>query len=840
MALQSNPQLELAADYVRNTNKHLFLTGKAGSGKTTFLHQVKAEGLKRMAVVAPTGVAAINAGGMTIHSLFQIPPGLHLPELSRNDPAKQPHLRAQKIRLIRSLDLLVIDEISMVRADLLDAGDQALQKVRGSHRPFGGVQLLMIGDLHQLPPVVKQDEVDLLRKHYDTFYFFGSRALSQTDYLSIELKHIYRQADPEFISLLNSVRDNRMDDQVLQKLNRRWQPNFQPAAGTPYITLTATNAAANELNQQNLERLQGQKYSFQAQVTGDFPASSFPTEQVLELKVGTQVMFIKNDVTPSKAYYNRKLGRVSSIDDEGIWVTCDDSRMIFVAQAEWQNVKYELNEETKKIDEKVIGLFVQYPLRLAWAITIHKSQGLTFERCIIDAQAAFATGQVYVALSRCKSLEGIVLRTPINLGCVKTDPVVQRFSETADRNLPTAAQLLDAKREYQAAKLQDLFRFSSILEAFESLQHLCATHSNSVLPETKSQCDAMEARADSELRQVSEKFAPQLGQYLTEDLLPENNAVLQGRVQKAAGYFMERLDGIAKEMATLSTVTDNQEVADRFDKAVESLLLALAVKRACFAACQKGFSTELVNRAQIDAELEFEKKLSSTSLRTLVVPKGMPNPELYRQLLYWREETARDNNVKPYEVVPNITLREIVVRLPANRATLLELPGIGKGRARRYGHDLLRIIQDYCQERELTTHSSQVQDDSSQASTAKRPEKAKSKAPDTKRISYNLFRLGKSVQEIAIQRERVPGTILGHLAHFVKSGELDVAELLEPSKVEEIKRYLIQHSDATAAQAISHFGGKYDYGELKLVISHIEFEKSCQPPQGSDADSAQT
>ena len=311
MSLQTNPQLELAFEYVRNTNKSLFLTGKAGSGKTTFLHQIKAEGTKRMAVVAPTGVAAINAGGMTIHSLFQLPLGLHLPGVERTDKSRHHRFSGQKIRLIRSLDLLVIDEISMVRADLLDAVDDVLRRYRNHSRPFGGVQLLMIGDLHQLPPVVKQEDWDMLGRYYDTPYFFGSRALEQTDYISIELKHIYRQSDPEFIGLLNKVRDNCLDAESLRKLNSRFVPNFRPPGKDAFITLTATNAVAYDINARNLKQLSSPPRVYQATIAGEFPASAYPTEVTLEFKKDAQVMFVKNDSQPVRRYFNGKIGRIT-------------------------------------------------------------------------------------------------------------------------------------------------------------------------------------------------------------------------------------------------------------------------------------------------------------------------------------------------------------------------------------------------------------------------------------------------------------------------------------------------------------------------------------------------
>jgi PIF1-like helicase/Helix-turn-helix domain/HRDC domain len=824
MTLQTNPQLELAFEYVRNTNKHLFLTGKAGSGKTTFLHQLRNEQVKRMAVVAPTGVAAINAGGMTIHSLFQIPIGLHLPGVERKDAGHRPRMRAEKIRLIRSLDLLVIDEISMVRGDLLDAVDEVLRQIRNSREPFGGVQLLMIGDLHQLPPVVRNDDWDLLGKYYDTPYFFSSHALRKTDYISIELKHIYRQADQEFINLLNSVRNNRLDEPSLRKLNSRFAPDFHPPANESYITLTATNAAANEINQQNLHRLGGKLHSFQSRIIGEFPPASFPTDALLEFRVGAQVMFIRNDTSSAKSYFNGKLGRIASIEEDLIFVQCDGSQLIAVATSEWQNIRYTLNEETRQIQEEVLGSFFQYPLRLAWAITIHKSQGLTFERCIVDAQAAFASGQVYVALSRCKSLEGIVLRSRIQSASVKTDPVVQRFSEDAEKNWPTESQLFRAKHEYQSAIARDLFQFGPLADTLAKLLNLCGEHATSLLPETRGQFQTLQARADEDLVSVADRFAPQLEQYLADDCLPEANAGLQARVQKAALYFQEKLAALLQETGQLAVVTDNRAISSQFARLLDSLARSLTVKLACFAACQNGFSPDGYCRAQVNAQLDFDKKASPDKTGAHKIPKGIPNSELYRELLHWREETAAGQGRAGYEVIPNATLKEMVVSLPVRLESFGRLPGIGKARLRKYGKALVEKIRKYCEDHKIESPSEQ--DPGSTRSSGR--EKTATGATSTRQISFELFRSGKNVGEIAAERKLTIGTITGHLAHFVGTGELEVFQLLEPQRVEEIESYFLAHPESKLAEAKTHFGDMYEYSELRMVTEHLRFRQASQ------------
>ncbi|MDR1951473.1 MAG: AAA family ATPase, partial [Bacteroidales bacterium] len=425
--MQTNPELQLANDFVSFTSKNIFLTGRAGTGKTTFLHQLKTHSPKRMIVVAPTGVAAINAGGVTIHSFFQLPLSPFLPTHPPEDFNKM--FRKEKISIIKSLDLLVIDEISMVRADVLDAVDAVLRRFRRSSKPFGGVQLLMIGDLQQLPPVVKDEEWNILKTVYQTPYFFGSQALNKTDYVTIELKQIFRQSDEEFIEILNRVRNNQLDSESLQMLNLRYIPNFQENSDERIIQLTTHRYQAQEINQQKLDAITEQEYSFEALVYDDFPEWSYPVEKDLKLKLGAQVMFAKTVAEHSKQFYNGKIGEIINICENRIVVKCPgDDFEITVPRVEWKTIRYEIDDETKAIREHVIGTFVQYPLRLAWAMTIHKSQGLTFDKVAIDARAAFAHGQVYVALSRCKTLEGLVLTSKIDANCLHNDQQIRQYT----------------------------------------------------------------------------------------------------------------------------------------------------------------------------------------------------------------------------------------------------------------------------------------------------------------------------------------------------------------------------------------------------------------------------
>jgi len=808
MNIQTNPELELAFDYVRETSTSIFLTGKAGSGKTTFLRQFKAEGGKRMAVVAPTGVAAINAGGMTIHSLFQLPFGLHLPDGQRREENRR--FSRQKLNLIRSLDLLVIDEISMVRADMLDAVDEALRRFRGDERPFGNVQLLMIGDLHQLPPVVRHEDWETLNRYYDTPYFFGSLALKKTDYVSIELKHIYRQSDATFIELLNKVRGNHLDETTLRTLNSRYVPNFRPSTKDAYITLTATNAVALGINTENLAELPGKSHRFTAQIVGDFPASAYPTEEKLEFKIGAQVMFIKNDSQPAKRYYNGKIGRVVSITDEAIFVRCEgDPGNIAVVPDEWMNAKYTLNETTKEIEEQVLGTFIQYPLKLAWAITIHKSQGLTFERAIIDAQAAFAHGQVYVALSRCTSFEGIVLRSRIEYSSVKTDPVVQHYSDEAQRNAPSESQVQEAKRQYQRCLIEDLFSFQGIAESFSSLRRTYQEHQSTLGAEASDQLSALTRTSHEALTSVADKFHPQLIAYFQEEGLPESNSILRGRIVKAAGYFTEKLDGLMQEAGTLPMQTDNQAVRTTVHSQFEHLQRQLFLKRASFAACSEGFSTVAYKRAQFDAELDFSRQFSKP-VQAETVPAGVPNPELYAELLQYRRKMSDEHGITPRAVLTTESLRQLVSVLPTTQKAISKIHGIARKRLERYGKDIEAMIRKYREANPI-----------SKGQAAAKKQSQGEYGSGTQQTSLAMFEAGQTVEEIAKERGRTPTTIQGHLAYYVEEHQLDILRVLEQAKLEEIEQFCSVDPSATLAEAKTHFESKFSYGELRLAFSHL-------------------
>jgi len=698
--MQTNPQLELVSNYVQYTGQHIFLTGKAGTGKTTFLHNLREHQLKRMVVVAPTGVAAINARGVTIHSFFQLPFG---PLLSIDRmKSEQMKFNKEKVNIIRSLDLLVIDEISMVRADLLDAIDSVLRRFRSHNKPFGGVQLLMIGDLQQLSPVVKEDEWALLQEHYDTPYFFSSKALRETSFVSIELTQVFRQQDDHFISILNQVRENRLSKSSLELLNQRYFPNFQPDEAEGYITLCTHNAQAKRINENKLESLPGKEYRFEAQIIGNFPEYSYPTEFELLVKEGAQVMFVKNDSSQEKLFYNGKIGTITRIEDNLIFVLCpNDENEILVSPVTWENVKYSLKADTDEIIEDTEGTFTQYPLRLAWAITIHKSQGLTFERAIIDAQAAFAHGQVYVALSRCKTLEGMALSTRINPRSIINDHTVKGFTEHIEQNQPGETQFNSARIAYQHELLTDLFRFTSFRNRILYIEKIINENKGSIPEPTQDLFRNMFPVMQTEIWEVADKFQSQIRQLLTQQPDVEKNTALQDRIGKAAGYFSEKIKKIIVDALNKADLDiDNKTVKKQLNDAVNRFENDAQIKRASLIACLNGFCLKDLLQARAVAAIEKAKPKESQKIAT-IDSENIPHPDLFNQLRSWRMAKATELGLPAYGVFSQKTLYELVNYLPVNKKSLLKINGIGQKKINQFGSDIIEIIREYCEEKGL-------------------------------------------------------------------------------------------------------------------------------------------
>ncbi|MDP4269792.1 MAG: helix-turn-helix domain-containing protein [Bacteroidota bacterium] len=821
MQTSTNPQLDLAYNFVQYTHRNIYLTGKAGTGKTTFLRTLKASSLKRMVVVAPTGVAAINAGGVTIHSFFQLPFGPMIPK-DANTPFVQEQggfsasnfrMSREKINIIRSLDLLVIDEISMVRADLLDGIDEVLRRYRRNNLPFGGVQLLMIGDMQQLPPVVKQEDWELLRPYYRSLFFFESLALKKTSFVPIELKHIYRQSNENFISILNKIRDNKLDREALTELNARFIPNFKPASEEGYITLTTHNRQAQEINESKLNDIRLQKHLFKATIEGDFPEYSYPTEKELELKVGAQVMFVKNDSSRDKLYFNGKIGIVTNFDEDGVCVKCEDwPEPITIGREKWENMKYTLNEQTKEIDETSIGSFTQYPLKLAWAITIHKSQGLTFEKAIIYAGAAFAHGQTYVALSRCKSLEGLVLGTPISVDSVISDHEVTDFNNNNDQNATNDAQLDQSKRDYQLELLLDLFDYQPVLRNLYAYQKQAKEHVT-ILPEglAKAVTEIIESIKNSAVT-VAEKFALQLQQLLAVNPDIEGNAPLQERIRKASAYYLDLTEKLVGEVKSNCIVEiDNKAVQKALDEPLERIFADIRVKEVCLNACLTGFNFRDYLSLRAKALIEEPQRKKTT-------PKIQLNEDnaLVKYLREWRKDKAEEFGLDLYMILSQKSLAELASVMPTSMKELKAIHGIGPQKLKQFGEEILNIILQYREANNIQTIVS--------ADNFKIEEKTKVPKVDTKKVSFDLFKSGKSVEEIAQERTPTPNTIEGHLAHYISTGEIKIDELLDRNKAQQIIDQFHKLETTSMTPVKEALGDDVSYGEIRLVVAHLRFE----------------
>jgi hypothetical protein len=820
-----NQDLQFAFDFVKYTNRNIFLTGKAGTGKTTFLRDLKKLSPKRMIVVAPTGVAAINAGGVTIHSFFQLPfhpyvPSLYLLENNHNKQPEQKDftgfkMSREKINIIKGLDLLIIDEISMVRADTLDAIDYALRRYKLHHLPFGGVQLLMIGDLQQLAPVVKDEDREILDKYYNSSFFFGSRALSSTDYVTIELQHIYRQNDQVFINLLNKVRDNHVDSDVLSELNKRYIPDFDPDSGGGYITLTTHNYQAQNLNNSKLEKLPGRPHSFNATITDDFPEFSYPVASELILKEGAQVMFAKNDLSRDKLFFNGKIGKVEAFEDHIIVVRCpDDDLPIRVEMAEWQNMKYTLDDTTKEIQETVIGTFSQYPLKLAWAITIHKSQGLTFDRAIIDANIAFAHGQVYVALSRCRTLDGLVLSTQINQRSIIDDPAISDFIHNTIQNQPSEKQLADSKKAYQQLLLTELFDFTPLSRSFNYLLKIIHEHHDIILGDPQVMLENALTCIKADLIEVSEKFRPQMNSLLRGEIDAESNTLLQERVKKASEFFSIKLEAALKGLlAGFSVETDNKTVRKSVSDALERLRKEGITKLACLNTVRSGFTIGKYLDAKAKSAIDIPA-VKTHSAKSLEDTSGViKHPALFRELKDWRNTKAIEMKLPHYMILPQKTMVTLVNFIPQSLPALNLIKGMGKKKSEKFGEELLNIIISYCEKEKIEPPVEIVTE-------KKIPKKIKE---DTKKISYDLFREGKAISQIAEERKLSTTTIEGHLAYYVGTGEIPLNKFVSQEITDLIMSHFERKDDLKIGPVKAALGEKVSWSDIRFVSSYLSF-----------------
>lgn len=585
----SNADFQLALQFVNQTAQHIFLTGKAGTGKTTFLKYVRDHGSKKLVILAPTGVAAINAGGVTLHSFFQLPfvpfiPGtsnyFDQPGQTSNEQTLLKNLRfsSAKKELLQELDLLVIDEVSMLRADMLDAMDAVLRFYRNRSQPFGGVQVLFIGDLYQLPPVVNKTEWDLLSEHYQSPFFFDARVLKNCSLVYISLKKIYRQKDADFINLLNSIRNNGVTEEELTVLHKRYEPDFQPGHGEQFITLTTHNARADAINKNELAKLSGAPFAYEAEVSGDFDPRSVTADSQLLLKKGAQIMFVKNDKGEYRRYFNGKIGVVCKISADKISVEFPGEEGELIIEKEtWKNIRYHYNREKGTVEEETIGSFTQYPVRLAWAITIHKSQGLTFEKAIIDAGASFAPGQVYVALSRLTTLEGLVLYSRIHPRSILTDPRVIAFSQSEEASVQLQGKLQQEQAAYVLRLIEEAFQWNKISAAFRN--HYEGYGNGLIKPQDLSADWAKHVLGKVEEEAlVCEKFGKQLTGLLS-TAKEDGYQTLQPRIEAACKYFLNVLALLTVSLEKRKTESKKGSKSRKYAKELSGLEKTLQLKK---------------------------------------------------------------------------------------------------------------------------------------------------------------------------------------------------------------------------------------------------------------------
>ena len=721
----------LADEFSEKTNRCLFITGKAGTGKTTFLKHLKETTPKNMAVVAPTGVAAINANGMTIHSFFQLPIRTLIPtQQSYRQLFAEQRMMQRKRNMLYHLELLVIDEISMVRADVLDAIDAVLRHYKYRRDiPFGGVQVIMIGDLMQLSPVVHGDEGMVLAKYYDGPYFFQSRVMQELQPVYIELDHVFRQQNEQFVRLLNEVRDNRLSTESKAMLASRYIPDYNLKSTDDFhITLTTHNQQADELNQRKLEELPARLYELKAEIYKTFPESSYPTDETLLLKEGARVMFIKNDDQKPRRFYNGKLGIVKHINGEdSITVECEDGE-IEVAPVEWENIRYSEDEQTGKITEEMLGAFRQFPLRLAWAITIHKSQGLTFDRVIIDAARAFAAGQVYVALSRCRTLEGIVLSSPLERVNLGNDMQVLDYINRQPTTEQAADILPQAQRDYLLQVMIDIYdlkRIYSLLEQMETIVNESVSFNAETLPflvDIKTQI--------APLISVGGKFCTQL----TKIILSGDNAFLHTRLQAAEQYFIPQLQPLSQALLSHPCRSKNKTDATDFTLLMNDLNITLNQKIAFMQAVAKEPTTE--------AYLNVKKTFVAPVAKTDVFGKASSKTATLKD----KRSLLKEQRVKPTK-------------------------------------------------------------------PKKEPK------PSTYELTFELYKVGNTPEQIAEQRNLTLNTVLGHLAKYVQQGQIQLTDLVPQDILNRILNVQAEHPEFTTLKEFYEvLNEEVPYSYLRVVI----------------------
>jgi len=809
-----SPFYHFAQNFALYTNRSIFLTGKAGTGKTTFLHNLKNETRKQMAVVAPTGVASINAGGTTIHSFFQLPFTPFVPTAEgRKSLVEKIHMQGHRRKVLQELELLVIDEISMVRADILDAIDTVLRHFRYRHNePFGGVQLIFIGDMFQLSPVAVEEEWRLLSQYYESPYFFHSQVILQQPPVYIELDKIFRQTNQNFIDVLNEVRNDCLTDKSLALLQSRYNPLFVPPADDTYITLTTHNYKADRINAEELAKLKGKTYYFEAEIRGDYPEKSYPTDKTLELKIGAKVMFIKNDSETPRRYFNGKIGLVDSVEENSIIIQClDDDEKIELFRDCWKNIRYKTSAKTQQIEEEELGQFIQFPLRLAWAITIHKSQGLTFDKAVIDAGSAFAPGQVYVALSRCRSLEGMVLLSKINPSTIHNDRKIVDYERNKLPAEILERQLEESKSIYRQFILNNFFEFTSTEAHAMLLINETRTHQTTFNDETFPFLENLLQQIQA-IREIAVKFQSQLQGVLYN--FPVDEEFLQSRIESASNFFSPKLENLLETIRQSPATTDSKTHAKDFTDGLKSLFVNASQKLFLLTGLKHKFTVEdyfALKNSFIVPEFKVNAYAGSATAKAVMNTR---HPELFRKLATLRNQICEPENIPIYLVAGTRTLNEMSNFLPQTEKELLQISGFGEAKVEKYGAEFLQVIHDYClqnnleslmHERDKPKREKKIKDKKT------KDEKIKEAKIPSKHLSLELYQQGKTIEEIAKERNLAVSTIASHLAEFIDN-EVDIDEFISEEKRKEAENILEAKTDDNIS----------DYQTLKEKLSPIE------------------
>ena len=807
---------EIASKFINATNRHVFLTGRAGTGKTTFLHNIRKTTHKSAVVAAPTGVAAINAGGVTLHSLFQLPFGAFVPsdahagENDSNFAVNTPdsvrrnlRMHTTKRNMIRKMELLIIDEVSMLRADLLDAMDVVLRQVRRRRNvAFGGVQVLFVGDLFQLPPVVKDAEWEMLSGYYPTLFFFGARALETAPPVYIELEHIFRQNDPSFISVLNNLRDNNLTDGDIERLNRCCDPGHDGTPEDGAIYLTTHNRKADRLNEAELEKLPAIPLSFHAQTEGNFDPNLYPVHPVLKLKKGAQVMFIKNDTSGEQRFFNGKIGTVEKLEDGAVKVAFPDgSPGVWVEAHTWENKRYVLNNDTGEIEEKVVGTFTHLPLKPAWAITVHKSQGLTFDRAVIDISQAFAAGQVYVALSRLTSLDGLVLSAPIRRMNLPPDPALENFCQMKADESFLDGQLAEESRRFMAETVREAFHFRPLAADLDF--HLRTYTKDESL--SKKQQHLPWARQLQEdfrpVREVADRFLRQVDRILAK--AGEDTEALRDGSECTAGNPSGDASG---------DVSEEMSGADAMAYLRERVLAAKGYFEPLF----KAFGERI---GALTAELKGQQK----GVKKYIGELEALEVSFYSQLKKIYKALDLIDSFRKDEELTRATMDQPPRARPDKKRN--KGPGTPGGKKKAAAQ---------------AKPASPTGDGSEGEPGKKKPTQPKTKPKkDTKMASLELFDQGKTVKEIAEERGLAPITIEGHLAHWVESGEIDVYRLVEKEALEEIVKTFEALDTTFLKPAYEALEKRYNYGTLRFAASWLKKNRQeAEKPAETKAETA--